>query len=81
MGGTAAEQASHQHSTDELSVATQENLSKVEGRQLNPSQQEMVTQIKQFMEQSKTASASGDLDRAHSLALKAHLLSEELVKP
>lgn len=62
-------------------TATEENLKKIEGRQLNPSQWEMVTQIKQFREQSKTAAAAGDLDRAHNLALKAHLLSEELVKP
>ena len=41
----------------------------------------MKNQIKQFMEQSNTAAAAGDLDRAHSLALKANLLSAELVKP
>jgi hypothetical protein len=41
----------------------------------------MVSQIKQFMEQSKTAADAGDLDRAHNLALKAHLLSDELLKP
>jgi hypothetical protein len=62
-------------------AATEENLKKIEGRQLSPSQQEMVSQIKQFREQSKTAAAAGDLDRAHNLAMKAHLLSDELVKP
>jgi hypothetical protein len=41
----------------------------------------MVSQIKQFMEQSKAAVAAGDLERGHNLALKAHLLSDELVKP
>ncbi len=80
-GGTTAEQASNQRSTEQLKLATEENLKKVEGRQLNPSQQEMVSQIQQFMEQSKTAVAAGDLDRAHSLGLKAYLLSDELVKP
>jgi hypothetical protein len=79
--GTTAEQASHQRSTDQLAVATEENLKKIAGHQLNPSQQEMVSQIKQFMEQSKTAVAAGDLERGHNLALKAHLLSDELVKP
>jgi len=62
-------------------AATEENLKKIEGRQLNPSQQEMVTQIKQFMEQSKVAVAAGDPERGNNLALKAHLLSDELVKP
>jgi hypothetical protein len=79
--GTTAEQVVHQRSTDQLTVATEENLKKIAGRQLNPSQQEMVSQIKQFMEQSKTAVAAGDLERGHNLALKAHLLSDELVKP
>jgi hypothetical protein len=80
-GGTSAEQELHQRSTNQLIAATDENLKKIAGRQLNPSQQEMVSQINQFMEQSKTALAAGDLDRAHNLAMKAHLLSDELVKP
>jgi hypothetical protein len=41
----------------------------------------MVTQIHQFMDQSKTAVKDGDLERARTLAWKAQLLSEELVKP
>jgi hypothetical protein len=80
-GGTPAEQAIHQSSTNQLTAATEENLKKIAGRQLNPSQQEMVSQIKQFMAQSKTAVAAGNLERGHNLALKAHLLSDELVKP
>jgi hypothetical protein len=80
-GGTTAEQAVHQRSTEQLTAATQENLKKIAGRQLNPNQQEMVSQIKQFMAQSKTAVAAGDLGRGHDLALKAHLLSDELVNP
>lgn len=80
-GGTA-EEASHERSTtDQLTTATQENLKKIEGGQLNPSQQEMVNQIKQFMEQSKAAVATGDLERGRNLAMKAHLLSDELAKP
>ncbi len=71
----------HQRSTDQLRLATEENLKKIEGRQLSPSQQEMKNQINQFMEQSKTAAVAGDLDGAHNLALKAHLLSDELLKP
>src|ERR1700693_2464293 len=54
-GGTTAEQAVHQRSTEQLKLATQENLKKIEGRQLSPSQLEMKNQIEQFMEQSKTA--------------------------
>jgi hypothetical protein len=80
-GNTPAEEAVHQRSTEQLTAATEANLSKVAGRTLNPNQQELVDQIHQFMEQSKTAIAAGDPDRGHSLALKAHLLSDELVKP
>jgi uncharacterized protein YjgD (DUF1641 family) len=80
-GGTSGEQAVHQRSTEQLTAATEENLKKIDGRSLTSSQQDTVSQIKQFMEQSKTAAAAGDLDLAHSLAMKAHLLSEELVSP
>jgi hypothetical protein len=80
-GGTTAERASEKSSTEQLEAATQKNLKKAEARELSPSQREIVTQIKQFLEQSKAAVTAGDLERGHNLALKANLLSEELVKP
>jgi hypothetical protein len=61
--------------------ATETNLKKIAGRQLTTDQQGMVIQIHQFMDQSKTAVKDGDLERARTLAWKAQLLSEELVKP
>jgi hypothetical protein len=70
-----------QRSTEQLTAATDENLKKIAERSLNSSQQDMVTHLKQFIEQSKAAAAAGDLDLAHDLALKAELLSEELLKP
>jgi len=79
--GTPAEQAAQQRSTDQLRLATEENLKKIAMHQLSPAQQEMVSQIKQFMDQSKTALAAGDLERGHNLAMKARLLSDELLKP
>ncbi len=81
IGGSPAQEASKQRSTEQLTAATQENLKKIAERQLSPSRQEMVNQVKQFMDQSKIAVAAGDLERGHNLAQKAHLLSEELVKP
>ena len=80
-GGTAAEQASDKSSTDQLRAATEENLKKAAGLQLNSSRREIVSQIKEFLKQSKAAVAAGDLEGGHNLAMKAHLLSEELVKP
>ena len=61
--------------------STEANLKKIAGRQLTPNQQDMVNQIRQFMDQSKTAAEAGDLERARTLAWKAQLLSEELIKP
>jgi hypothetical protein len=80
-GGTTAQRASDKSSTEQLKVATEENLKKAEGRELSPTQREMVSQIKEFLGQSKAAVAAGDLERGHNLALKANLLSDELVKP
>jgi hypothetical protein len=57
------------------------NLKKIAGSQLTSSQKDMVTQIRQFMDQSKTATTAGDIERARTLAWKAQLLSEELVNP
>jgi hypothetical protein len=70
-----------QRSTEQLTTATEENLKQIAGRQLTTSQQDMVTQIKEFMAQSKSAIAAGDSERGHNLADKAHLLSEDLLKP
>ncbi len=81
MEGTTAEQAAQQRSIDELTAATSANLKKLESRQLSTTQQDMVSQVKQFMDQSKAAVAAGDLERGQNLATKAHLLSDELVKP
>jgi len=81
-GGTASDQTSHQRDTaNQMLGSTEANLKKIAGRQLSSNQQDMVNQIRQFIDQSKTASNAGDLDRARTLAWKAQLLSEELVKP
>jgi hypothetical protein len=81
LGGTPAQQASDERSTEQLTAATEENLKKIARRQLGSGEQDTVNQIKQFMEQSKQAVAAGDPERAHNLAMKARLLSEELLNP
>jgi hypothetical protein len=81
-GGAAGGQTSHQRDTaNQMLETTDANLKKIAGRQLSSSEQDMVNQIRQFMAQSKAAVDSGDLERARTLAWKAQLLSEELVKP
>jgi hypothetical protein len=81
-GGPVGDKASQERdNANQMLGSTEENLKKIAGKQLTSNQQDMVNQIRQFMEQSKSAVAAGDLDRARTLAWKAHLLSEELVKP
>jgi hypothetical protein len=81
-GDATAEQASQERSTTgQLTAASEENLKKIAGHPLSSSQQDTVNQIKDFLEQSRKAIAAGDLERGHNLAMKARLLSDELVKP
>ncbi len=77
--GMSQEQALHQReNTAQLLATTDANLKKVAGRQLTPAQQSTLDQIHSYLRQAKAASDSGDVARAHTLAFKAHLLSDEL---
>ena len=79
--GISAEQEQHQReSTSQLLATTDANLKKVAGRPMTPAQQSMLQQINTYMKQAKTASDAGDVARAHTLANKAHLLSDELTR-
>jgi hypothetical protein len=49
-------------------------------RQLSKDEEAMRAQIKEFINQSRKATTENDLARAHNLAVKAHLLSDELIK-
>jgi hypothetical protein len=81
-GGPVGAQATQQRATaNQMLAATEQNLKRTAGRKLMPSQQDMVNQVRQFMEQSKAAAVAGDIDRARTLAWKAQLLSEELAGP
>jgi len=76
-----AAQAQQRSTTDQLLGSTEDNLKKIAGRQLTSAQQDMVSQIRQYMQQSKEAVTAGDAERGRMLAQKAQLLSDELVKP
>ena len=78
-GGAA--QAQQRSTTDQLLGSTEDNLKKLAGRELTPVQQDMVSQIRQYMQQSKEAVTAGDTERGRMLAQKAQLLSDELIKP
>ena len=79
--GMSPEQASRQRqSTSELLATTDANLKQISARQLSLSQQDAVSQIRKYMEQAKAAEDTGDVQRAHNLASKALLLSDDVVK-
>jgi hypothetical protein len=81
-GGASGAQASNERNTAiQMLETTEANLKKVEATQPDSNQQEMIKQVRQFMDQSKAATSAGDLDQARTLAWKAQLLSEELLKP
>jgi hypothetical protein len=63
-----------------LLATTDANLKKISARQLGSTQQDSVSQIRKYMEQAKAAEEAGDVQRAHNLASKALLLSDDLVK-
>jgi len=81
VGGAEGRQASDERNTAiQMLETTQANLKKIEGLQLNSNQQDMIKQVHEFMDQSKAATSAGDLDQARTLAWKAQLLSEDLLR-
>jgi outer membrane biosynthesis protein TonB len=74
------DQAIHQKlNTNQLLEATDYNVKSI-SRALNADEQAMVQHIRSYMQQSRDAIKDGDTERAYNLALKAHLLSDELIK-
>jgi len=81
-GGSGGDQATQKrNAANKMLAVTEGNLKQITGRQLSTAQHDSISQIKQFVDQSKSALASGDLERAQTLAWKAQLLSEDLIKP
>jgi hypothetical protein len=78
--GISHDEAIHRAaSTDQLLESTDTNLRNIK-RQLSNEEQSTLNQIQDYMTQSRQATKDGDLVRAHNLALKAHLLSDDLAK-
>ena len=84
-GNTISSAMPHDEATDskrttlQLLEATDTNLRNLK-RSLSPDEKAIVEQIRAYQQQARTADQQGDVVRAHNLALKAHLLSDELVK-
>jgi hypothetical protein len=71
--------ARDQSSTEQLLQTTENTLNAIK-RQLSKDEEAMVAQIRNYISQSRQASKDNDPARAHNLALKANLLSNELVR-
>ena len=60
------------------SIVSTENGLKDINRQLNEQEQKTVAQIREFLKQARVALTSGDVDGAHTLAIKAKVLFGEI---
>jgi outer membrane biosynthesis protein TonB len=78
-GPTPANSGTGQTSTDQLLQSAEANLNGIT-RTLSKEEEAMRAQIREFIKQSRTATTENDPARAHTLAVKARLLSDELVK-
>jgi len=76
-----ADVTKQRETTKQLLSATDVNLQKLSTRSLSKDEKDAIAQIREFMDQAKTADSKGDLERASKLAAKAHLLSEALANP
>jgi hypothetical protein len=75
------EQAIEQRkNADEMLVGAEDRLRLLGARTLDLEQQETVTQIRNYMAKARAALKDGDTQRGHTLALKAYLLADDLVK-
>jgi len=79
-GMTPAEATHQRHNAEQLLGATDDKLKRLAGRTLDAKQQETVGQIRNYIDGARLALKEGDVRRANTLAQKAHLLSEDLVK-
>jgi len=78
-GPTPADGGNSQASTDQLLQGAEANLNGIT-RTLSKDEEAMRARIREFIKQSRTATTENDPARAHTLAVKARLLSDELVK-
>jgi hypothetical protein len=77
---TPAEATRQRRNAEQLLGSIDNQLKQLAGRTLDARQQETVGQIRNYMDVARSALKEGDTRRASTLAQKAHLLSEDLVK-
>jgi len=81
VAGMTVEEANSQRKEAEKYLgAAEENLKRLVGRVLDTQQQERIYQIHNYLGRARSALDEGDVSRGHTLAMKANLLAEDLVK-
>lgn len=75
----SAQVSQQKQTTAQLLDETEKTLNGL-NRSLSHDEEQMVTQIRSYVGQSRNATKDGDFERAYNLATKAHLLSDALVK-
>lgn len=77
---TEAQASKQRQDIEHLLQLAEANVKQASARPLTLAQEDTVGQIKLYMDQAKRATDDGDLQRAHNLAFKAQLLSNELMR-
>jgi len=78
-GPTPSGGTQDQNATEQLLQSAESNLNGIK-RQLNKEEEAVRAQIREFISQSRKAITENDPDRAHKLAVKARLLSDDLAR-
>jgi hypothetical protein len=79
-GMTPVEATRQRHNAEQWLASADDQLKQLAGRALDARQQEMAGQIRNYMDGARSALKEGDVHRANTLAEKAHLLAEDLVR-
>jgi len=79
-GLTPAEAIHQRQNAERLLGSTDDQLKQLVGRTLDAQQQETVGQVRNYMGGARSALQEGDVRRASTLAEKARLLAEDLVR-
>jgi hypothetical protein len=77
---TVQESSTAQQQTTDSLAAAEKSLDALHGKTLNSAQSDMAAKVTGFMTDARAAAANGDWTSAQTLARKAQLLAEELVK-
>ena len=76
---SSGDPANFRHQTEDSIASIERGLNGI-NRPLDDSEQTTADHIREFLKQAKTALNSGDIDGAHTLAVKAKVLLDELSK-